>query len=134
MNRWIERVVWVLVIAAVAFAWNRSERQAADLGRIVTDQMQIMARQTAQLDSIHVMLTRPKAVSDQAALKRSLMDARGLLPGNMRIFSEDHVRILNPQWAYAEFEDGHFMQAGLFRYERTAAGVFRWTLVQHMEF
>lgn len=133
MNPWIERALWLVAIVMLAVAWNRSESQNSRLADIVVRQSDLMAHQSAQMDSIHAAFDA--VVEDpNAALKQSLMDRADLLGGRFRIFSIEDIRILNDRWAYATFEDGHFMQAGLFRYARTPDGGYRWTLVERMEF
>lgn len=133
MNPWIERALWVAAVAVLAVAWNHSESQNTRLADLVVRQSNLMERQSTQLDSIHAAFDAV-AEDPHTALKQSLMDRADLLGGRFRIFSIDDIRILNSQWAYATYEDGHLMQAGLFRYTRSPDGGYRWTLVERMEF
>lgn len=133
MNPWLERVLWAAAIGVLLFLWNQSEGQNRALADLVVRQSALTERQTAQLDSLYsVFQSIPE--DEDLALKQSLMDRSDLLGGRFRIISADDIRILNDRWAYARFEDGHFLQAGLFRYDRTSDGRVRWTLVERMEF
>jgi hypothetical protein len=133
MNPWLERILWASAVALFVFLWNTSESQNHAFAALVMSQTSVMERQTAQLDSILSAYPVESADAD-ARLKQSLMARTDLLGGRFRIFSPDDVRILNDRWAYAQFEDGHFLQAGLFRYEVVEDGTIRWTLIQRMEF
>jgi hypothetical protein len=133
MNPWFERILWASAVALFVFLWNTSESQNQAFAALVVSQTAVMERQTVQLDSI--LAAYPiEPVDADARLKQSLMDRPDLLGGRFRIFSAEDVRILNDRWAYAQFEDGHFLQAGLFRYERVDDDRIRWALIQRMEF
>jgi hypothetical protein len=133
MNPWFERILWASAVALFVFLWNTSESQNQAFAALVVSQTAVMERQTVQLDSI--LAAYPiELVDADARLKQSLMDRPDLLGGRFRIFSAEDVRILNDRWAYAQFEDGHFLQAGLFRYERVDDDRIRWALIQRMEF
>lgn len=133
MNPWFERILWASAVALFVFLWNTSESQNQAFASLVVSQTAVMERQTLQLDSI--LAAYPiEPVDADARLKQSLMDRPDLLGGRFRIFSAEDVRILNDRWAYAQFEDGHFLQAGLFRYERVDDDRIRWALIQRMEF
>lgn len=133
MNPWLERALWATAIGVMVFLWNHSEMQTTALADLVVRQSALMERQSTQLDSVYAVFQHA-AEDPDLALKQSLMDRTDLLGGRFRIFSIEDIRILNDRWAYAQFEDGHFLQAGLFRYERTPDGAIRWTLVERMEF
>ena len=133
MNPWFERILWASAVALFVFLWNTSESQNQAFAALVVSQTAVMERQTVQLDSI--LAAYPiEPVDADARLKQSLMDRPDLLGCRFRIFSAEDVRILNDRWAYAQFEDGHFLQAGLFRYERVDDDRIRWALIQRMEF
>jgi len=133
MNPWLERILWACALALFVFLWNTSESQNQAFAALVVSQTAVMERQSAQLDSIYAAFPI-EAADAEARLKQSLIDRPDLLGGRFRIFSPDDIRILNDRWAYAQFEDGHFLQAGLFTYEGVDEDRIRWTLIQRMEF
>ena len=52
----------------------------------------------------------------------------GILGGTMG-FVEDSVALLSPQWAYAEFEDGHTGGRCLLHYEVGPGGHISWHVI-----
>lgn len=68
------------------------------------------------------------------SLVASLLSNPGVIPiagtlgGTMR-FIPDQIHVLSPPWVYAEFEDGHNMAHGVFRYEVEADSTINWEAV-----
>lgn len=135
MQQWIERTAWILLTGLLFWLWNTADRDAQDLVHVLEEQHAAMERQTAQLDSLAMML-QPAQDDAAAELKRDLMSkpalitVPGVLGGTMRIVSESHIRILDDGWVYAEFEDGHIQAAGLFSYTRQSDGRIVWKLLE----
>lgn len=135
MQHWIERTAWILLAGLLFWMWNTADRDAQDLVHVLEEQHAAMERQTAQLDSLAMML-QPAQDDADAELKRDLMskpaliNVPGVLGGTMRIVSESNVRILDDGWVYAEFEDGHIQAAGLFSYTRRSDGRIVWKLIE----
>jgi hypothetical protein len=139
MQQWIERTAWVLLTGLLFWLWNGADRDATDLSHLLEDQHATFERQTAQLDSLAVVLSSSPD-STHLELKRDLMSkpdvitVPGVLGGTMRIFSESDIRILNESWVYAQFDDGHIQAAGLFEYTRARDGSIRWKLLESRQF
>ncbi len=139
MQQWIERTAWVLLTGLLFWLWNGADRDATDLSHLLEDQHATFERQTAQLDSLAVVLRSTPDPKD-LELKRDLMSkpevitVPGVLGGTMRIFSESDIRILNESWVYAQFDDGHIQAAGLFEYTRARDGSIRWKLLESRQF
>lgn len=53
----------------------------------------------------------------------------GVLGGTMGFYHPDRIHVLNPNWVYAEFDDGHVCGHGVFAYAILADTSFAWTLV-----
>lgn len=139
MQQWIERTAWVLLTGLLFWLWNGANRDVTDVSHLLEEQQARLERQTAQLDSLSMML---KASPNPAEieLKRDLISkpdvitVPGVLGGSMRIFAESDIRILNDSWVYAQFEDGHIQGSGLFRYSRGQDGRYTWKLLESMLF
>ena len=58
----------------------------------------------------------------------NIIPISGTLGGTMR-FLPDQIHVLSPPWVYAEFEDGHNMAHGIFRYEIEADATITWEAV-----
>lgn len=71
------------------------------------------------LDTIALTELREKGIEDYKLIENDLMEKselitiEGILGGTM--YFRD-VRLLNDQWAYATFDDGHIMGAGLYKF------------------
>lgn len=139
MQQWIERIAWVLITGLLLWLWNAADRDTSDMTQLLQEQNERMERQTAQLDSLSTLL-QPTADTASLELKRDLISkphlitVPGVLGGTMRIFSEDHIRILDDSWVYAQFEDGHIQAGGLFSYKRERDGRITWTLLESKVF
>jgi hypothetical protein len=139
MQQWIERTAWVLLTGLLFWFWNGADRDASELSHLLEDQHTRMERQTAQLDSISVMIHSSQNPAD-LELKRDLMSKpevitmSGVLGGTMRIFSESDIRILNDSWVYAQFDDGHIQGAAIFSYSRGQDGRITWKLLESRQF
>lgn len=139
MQQWIERIAWVLLTGLLIWLWNTSNREVASLTHLLEEQYMRLERQTAHLDSLSKLPTVSQDSTD-VSLKRDLMSrpdvitVPGILGGTMRIFAQDHIRILNDSWVYAEFEDGHIQGAGLFQYSHNQDGRVTWKLIESRVF
>jgi hypothetical protein len=139
MNRWIERIFWILLTITLLWFWNQSDTDTLELSHLLEEQQERLVVQNAQLDSLSRMLQQFPEDPD-AALKQDLMNKPGVIsiPGihgsSMRIFSIDDIQILNESWAYAEFEDGHIRAGGLFSYTRSSDGSIVWKLNSSVQF
>jgi len=139
MQQWIERTAWVLLTGLLFWLWNGADRDATDLSHLLEDQHATFERQTAQLDSLAVVLSSTPDPKD-LELKRDLMSkpevitVPGVLGGSMRIHTESDIRILSDSWVYAQFDDGHIQAAGLFEYTRARDGSIRWKLLESRQY
>lgn len=139
MQKWIERTAWILLAGILFWLWNGADRDASELAHLLEDQQSRMERQSGQLDSLAVMLNAAPDAS-VIELKRDLMSkpevirVPGVHGGTMRIFSESDIRILNDQWVYAQFDDGHIQGAGLFSHSRGQDGRITWTMLESYQF
>lgn len=45
-------------------------------------------------------------------------------------FKRDGIHILSPEWALADYEDGHYVGKALFKYVRYSNGRISWKLIE----
>jgi len=64
-----------------------------------------------------------KIIEEDLLSKPELISIEGVLGGTM--FFTD-VYLLNDQWVYATFEDGHIMGSGLYTFEILSSGEIQW--------
>jgi hypothetical protein len=64
-----------------------------------------------------------KIIEEDLLSKPELISIEGVLGGTM--FFTD-VYLLNDQWVYATFEDGHIMASGLYTFEILSSGKIQW--------
>ncbi len=135
MQRWIERISWILLTGLLFFLWNTADRDSQQMSHLLEDQNSRMEHQTSQFDSL-MSVIQAVSTGEDSALRKDLMSkpsaitVPGVLGGTMRIHSETDIRILNDSWAYAQFDDGHIQAAGLFSYVRNPDGTVTWKLIE----
>lgn len=68
-----------------------------------------------------------KIIEEDLLSKPELISIEGVLGGTM--FFTD-VYLLNDQWVYATFEDGHIMGSGLYAFEILSSGEIQWEQIK----
>jgi hypothetical protein len=59
-----------------------------------------------------------------------LIPHEGILGGTMRFHSMDDLKLINGQWAFARYEDGHITGEMLLEYQVNRNGTISWTVIR----
>ena len=71
----------------------------------------------------------PEIVVDELLTRPELIPYEGTLGGTMGFYSEENIQVLNDQWVFARFEDGHVQGSMLLEYTFGVDGELRWTVL-----
>ena len=142
------------LVTALYVKSKRSTRQAAHLGSLY-DQAKALeamaAERRRQLDSIGLRIDHltqsPIPAFEVARLQKlglkdpiedlindlqhhpELIPYPGVAGGRMGFYSTDDIRVLNDEWVYAPFDDGHITGDAVFGYSVTQGGRISWHVV-----
>ncbi len=61
--------------------------------------------------------------------RKDLIPYKGVLGGTMGFYDENRIHILNHQWVYAYFEDGHIGGEMLLEYDISEDGKINWKVI-----
>jgi hypothetical protein len=61
--------------------------------------------------------------------RNDLIPYQGVLGGTMGFYDENRIHILNHQWVYAYFEDGHIGGEMLLKYDISGDGKINWKVI-----
>ncbi len=70
-----------------------------------------------------------RQVRADLAAHPELIPFKGVLGGTMGFYATDEITVLNGEWVYADFDDGHIGGYGVFRYRVAPGGRIAWTCV-----
>lgn len=71
----------------------------------------------------------PEVVVEELLQRPELIPYEGTLGGSMGFYSEENIHVLNDQWVFARFEDGHIQGSMLLEYSVGVGGELRWTVL-----
>ncbi|MBF4691929.1 hypothetical protein [Fusibacter ferrireducens] len=74
-------------------------------------------------------ITEPRAITTDLMNHFELIPYDGVLGGTM-MFTQ--VYLLNDQWVFARFEDGHIMGSAIYQYEISSDQSIQWKLIKSM--
>ena len=136
MGTRLNRAIVVALVAALVVVtawWQLAEMRARDehaRAEQVRRRLQQVVRQPGAADSTEQR--RDRNVVEDLAHHPELIPLKPTAGGTMR-FVTGECRVLEPQWVYGYYEDGHVAGAGLFEFHRQAGGTFTWTRVASAE-
>lgn len=126
-------VALLAALVVVTAWWQLAEMRARDehaRAEALRTRIQQLLERPAAADS--AQQRRERVVLDDLAHHPELIPLKAVSGGTMR-FVPSECRVLEPNWVYGYYEDGHIAGVGLFQFHRQPGGVLTWTRIADAE-